>query len=88
LEQGAVSLEAERDATAWKVRARESERAREQIACRIRAARRDAYNANLRAEHEEKRGVYISERHGVIIEQLNDRCIKMAKEQNGSLIKS
>jgi chromosome segregation ATPase len=41
--------------TALEVRARESERAREQIAINIAAARRDVYNANLRVEQSEAR---------------------------------
>jgi hypothetical protein len=38
------------EARAWKIRAEENARARDQVVHRIRAARRDVYDANLRAE--------------------------------------
>jgi len=41
---------ARRTAGAWEARAREAERARAQVVRRIQAARRDVYDANLRAE--------------------------------------
>ena len=47
--------DAEVSAAAWEARARESERAREQIAYRITLARRDVYGANLRAEQGDDR---------------------------------
>jgi glycosyltransferase involved in cell wall biosynthesis/GT2 family glycosyltransferase/SAM-dependent methyltransferase/uncharacterized protein YbaR (Trm112 family) len=45
--------EAEASAATWKARARETEDARDLIVRRMSAARRDVYNANLRAEQEE-----------------------------------
>jgi len=46
-----IELEvARRTAGAWEARAKEAERARAQVVRRIQAARRDVYDANLRAE--------------------------------------
>jgi len=47
--------EAEGRANAWQVRAIESERAHEQIAHRVNVARRDVYDANLRADKAQAR---------------------------------
>jgi len=46
------------EARKWAVRAEESERAREEIAYRMDAARRDVYEANLRLEQAEVRAAH------------------------------
>jgi chromosome segregation ATPase len=52
------------DVRTWQARARESERAREQIARRMDAARRDVYEANRRSEAAEARAVQAKVRAG------------------------